>query len=95
MSEITFSSEDIGTKKVRRKPYIILMQAPPNSTKTDYDLDGAAEFLGLTRRNLKDICRLNRIVHERLNYRVYRFRRADLEDYQKRMRKQPKIKSLN
>jgi len=46
-----------------------------------YDLAGAAQYLGMTTRKLKDLCRDKRIAHSRLDYRSYRFRRSDLEGY--------------
>jgi excisionase family DNA binding protein len=46
-----------------------------------YDLAGAAQYLGMTARKLKDLCRDKRIAHSRLDYRSYRFRRSDVEGY--------------
>jgi excisionase family DNA binding protein len=46
-----------------------------------YDLAGAAHYLGMTTRKLRDLCLDKRIAHSRLDYRSYRFRRSDLEGY--------------
>jgi len=41
----------------------------------------AAAYLKLPVRSLRDLCKRKRISHARLNYRTYRFRKADLEIY--------------
>jgi hypothetical protein len=73
---------------VEVKPWIQIIEGTPK--KTDYDLAGAATFLGVTERHLKDLCRLNRIVHDKPHYRTYHFRRSDLETFQERLRKRVK-----
>jgi excisionase family DNA binding protein len=41
----------------------------------------AAAYLKLPVRSLRDLCKRKRVSHARLNYRTYRFRKADLEIY--------------
>jgi excisionase family DNA binding protein len=45
------------------------------------DLAEAAEYLKISVRKLKDICRDGRITHDRLDYRTYRFSREKLDAY--------------
>ena len=43
------------------------------------DLDGAAKYLKITPRALRDFCRSKAITHIRVDYRNYRFRISDLD----------------
>jgi hypothetical protein len=44
-------------------------------------LSEAYTYLRLTERQLKDLCRDCNITHARLDYRTYRFRKADLDEW--------------
>ena len=46
-----------------------------------FDLAQAAEYLRISPRKLKDLCRDGRITHDRLDYRTYRFSQESLEAY--------------
>jgi len=52
------------------------------------NLQEAAEYLGFTPRKLKDLCREKRITHSRPDYRTYRFKRADLDEWLEQYRMQ-------
>ena len=41
----------------------------------------ACTYLRLTERQLKDLCRDKGITHARFDYRTYRFRKADLDEW--------------
>jgi excisionase family DNA binding protein len=41
----------------------------------------ACTYLRLTERQLKDLCRDQGITHARFDYRTYRFRKADLDEW--------------
>jgi excisionase family DNA binding protein len=41
----------------------------------------AAAYLRLTDRQLRDLCRDQRITHARFDYRTYRFKRTDLDEW--------------
>jgi len=43
------------------------------------DLAQAADYLRITPRKLKDLCRDGRITHDRLDYRAYRFSPENLD----------------
>jgi len=42
-------------------------------------LEEAAEYLFISRYNLRILCRKKKISHSRLDYRNWRFRKADLD----------------
>jgi excisionase family DNA binding protein len=44
-------------------------------------LEEAAEYLSISRYNLRILCRKKKISHSRLDYRNWRFRKADLDAY--------------
>jgi excisionase family DNA binding protein len=45
------------------------------------DFDEACAYLRLTERQLKDLCRDQRITHARIDYRTFRFKRSDLDTW--------------
>jgi len=49
--------------------------------KVYFTLEEAAEYLRLTDRQLKDLCRDKNISHARFDYRTYRFRKSDLDEW--------------
>jgi excisionase family DNA binding protein len=53
----------------------------PQPTDGNLNLKEASEYLGISERRLKDLCRERRISHGRVDYRTYRFTRADLNAY--------------
>ena len=44
-------------------------------------LEEAAEYLQLPSRTVRELCTRKKLAHARLNYRNFRFRRADLDAY--------------
>jgi excisionase family DNA binding protein len=62
------------------KPWILVLQGPEKKPHL-FDLKDAAEYLGMTTRKLKDLCRDKRITHSRPDYRTYRFTREDLDKW--------------
>ena len=44
-------------------------------------LEQAAEYLQIPRRSLRELCEKKKISHSRLDYRNWRFRKADLDAY--------------
>ena len=58
---------------------------PPKAVKRDPDalltLEEAADFLRLTPQALQEACRRGEVTHARLDYRNYRFRFSDLDEY--------------
>ena len=53
-------------------------------------LEQAAEYLQCSPRVLREWCKRNRIRYSRLNYRQWRFRRADLDAFLDRRAVRPK-----
>jgi excisionase family DNA binding protein len=52
------------------------------ATDTPYlDFTEACAYLRLTERQLRDLCRDQRITHARIDYRTFRFKRADLDSW--------------
>jgi excisionase family DNA binding protein len=45
------------------------------------DFTEACAYLRLTERQLRDLCRDQRITHARIDYRTFRFKRADLDSW--------------
>jgi excisionase family DNA binding protein len=45
------------------------------------DFHEACAYLRLTERQLKDLCRDQRITHARIDYRTFRFKRSDLDTW--------------
>jgi excisionase family DNA binding protein len=45
------------------------------------DFDEACAYLRLTERQLRDLCRDQRITHARIDYRTFRFKRSDLDTW--------------
>jgi excisionase family DNA binding protein len=43
------------------------------------DVTEAAEYLRLSERQLRDLCRDEKITHARIDYRTYRFKKTDLD----------------
>jgi excisionase family DNA binding protein len=50
-------------------------------SKESYNLEEAAQFLGMKLRALKDACLAKRIRYAKLDRRTWRFARADLNDF--------------
>jgi excisionase family DNA binding protein len=48
-------------------------------------IDEAAEYLGVTRRFLRELCLRKKIRHAKPNYRTWVFRREDLDAYLNRI----------
>jgi excisionase family DNA binding protein len=46
-----------------------------------YDLSQAAAYLRLSERQLRDLVRHRRITCSRIDYRTFRFRQADLDEF--------------
>jgi excisionase family DNA binding protein len=46
-----------------------------------FNLNEAAEYLGVTQRHLKDLARDRRIVFSKPNYRTFSFRKEDLDAF--------------
>jgi excisionase family DNA binding protein len=44
-------------------------------------LEQAAAYLQIPRRSLRELCEKKKIAHARLDYRNWRFRKADLDTY--------------
>jgi excisionase family DNA binding protein len=44
-------------------------------------LEEAAQYLQIPRRSLRELCEKKKISHSRLDYRNWRFRKADLDAY--------------
>ena len=75
---MTLTNENIT---VVIQPSIIVFQSAPTKPEASdlLDLRGAAQYLEMTTRKLKDLCRDKRITHSRLDYRTYRFTRAEVD----------------
>jgi len=52
---------------------------PPSSA--NFNLEEAAEYLGVTQRHLKDLCLDRRIVFSKPHYRAFSFRKEDLDAF--------------
>jgi excisionase family DNA binding protein len=50
-------------------------------SKESYNLEEAAQFLGMKLRALKDACLAGRIRYAKLDRRTWRFVRTDLDDF--------------
>jgi excisionase family DNA binding protein len=44
-------------------------------------LEEAAEYLQIPRRSLRELCEKKKISHSRLDYRNWRFKKADLDNH--------------
>jgi excisionase family DNA binding protein len=44
-------------------------------------IDQAAEYLQIPRRSLRELCDKRKIAHARLDFRNWRFKKADLDAY--------------
>lgn len=57
----------------------------PQQTPTEpgeyLTFEEAMEYLRLTERQLKDLCRAQNITHARIDYRTYRFKKTDLDEW--------------
>ena len=54
----------------------------PKSPESPYmDFDEACAYLRVTERQLRDLCRDQRITHSRIDYRTYRFKKSDLDEW--------------
>ena len=53
-----------------------------------FDLPEAAKYLRMSERALQEACLAQRVSFSKLNYRTWRFTRADLEDFIRRNRRQ-------
>jgi excisionase family DNA binding protein len=65
-----------GKVRIEIRPYVIVEKEPDL-----LGLAAAAEYLGMTTRKLKDVCRDKRITHDRIDYRTYRFTRENLDKF--------------
>ena len=45
------------------------------------DFNEACAYLRLTQRQLRDLCRDQNITHARIDYRTYRFKKSDLDEW--------------
>ena len=71
-----------GTKISRRRT----LDLAPLNTKTQpqlLTLEQAAACLNISTKKLRRLCREQKISHQRIDYRNYRFRLRDLEDFEK------------
>jgi hypothetical protein len=66
--------------------------APPPEPKPpeSYDLAGAAQYLGMTPRKLRELFKARRVAGSRIDYRHYLFTRADLNEFLAAYRSKPK-----
>jgi|ERR1700688_1889338 excisionase family DNA binding protein len=64
-------------------PHLPCQKKEPLLRKTsDYiNLEEAMEYLRLTERQLRDLCRDRNITHVRVDYRTYRFKKSDLDEW--------------
>jgi excisionase family DNA binding protein len=46
-----------------------------------FNLADAAEYLGVTQRHLKDVCRDKRIAFSKPHYRAFSFRKEDIDAF--------------
>ena len=53
----------------------------PASDSPYMDFNEACTYLRLTERQLKDLCRGQNITHARIDYRTYRFKKSDLDEW--------------
>ena len=53
----------------------------PASDSPYMDFNEACAYLRLTQRQLRDLCRDQNITHARIDYRTYRFKRSDLDEW--------------
>jgi excisionase family DNA binding protein len=65
-----------------REPEKAAPAPEPKSSESPYmDFDEACAYLRLTERQLRDLCRDQRITHSRIDYRTYRFKKSDLDEW--------------
>jgi hypothetical protein len=50
------------------------------------DLTGAANYLGISNRALRDLCKRRAVTYAKIDYRNRRFQVCDLEEYLERIR---------
>jgi excisionase family DNA binding protein len=54
-------------------------ESAPEKTSDYMNFEEATEYLRLTERQLRDLCRERNITHIRIDYRTYRFNKSDLD----------------
>jgi excisionase family DNA binding protein len=64
-----------------REPEKTTSEPKPLPESPYMDFDEACAYLRLTERQLKDLCRDQRITHSRIDYRTYRFKKSDLDEW--------------
>lgn len=55
--------------------------APDKITTVYMNFEEATKYLRLTERQLRDLCRDQNITHARIDYRTYRFKKPDLDEW--------------
>jgi excisionase family DNA binding protein len=57
------------------------MNESPIPSARPLTLEEAADYLQIPRRSLRELCEHKKISHSRLDYRNWRFKKADLDAY--------------
>jgi excisionase family DNA binding protein len=63
---------------------------PEPKRPESFDLNGAAEYLGITPRKLRELFKARRVAGSRIDYRHYLFTYADLNEFLAAYRSKPK-----
>jgi hypothetical protein len=70
---------------------LALAPAPPQSQPPEsFDLDGAAKYLGMTPRKLRELFKARPVAGSRIDFRHYLFTQADLNEFLAAYRSKPK-----
>jgi excisionase family DNA binding protein len=79
-----------AVKKLQPKETAPAPAPPEPKPPQSYDLAGAAEYLGMTPRKLRELFKARRVAGSRIDYRHYLFTRADLNEFLAAYRSKPK-----
>jgi excisionase family DNA binding protein len=76
--------------EIKDAPRALKGSAPAPKPPESYDLAGAAAFLGMTQRKVRELVKARRIACTRIDYRHFLFMQADLDEFLAAYRTKPK-----
>lgn len=83
-------ADEIRTALAEIKDALRALKGSAPKSAESYDLAGAAEFLGMSQRKLRELVKAKRIACTRIDYRHFLFMQADLDEFLAAYRTKPK-----